>query len=169
MRLFLALDVQPNDKQSINKWRNEDLSLDAKPVDKENFHITLAFIGQIEEQKLEALKNDIQQRFSQIVLPQQEKALLLTDIGLFKKPKVLYLSLAEIPNWLRLLADAFQSLSTTPDRPYCPHLTIYRKVTEIPKCTPVNYKLLINSFSLYESKSAPEGVKYSALLSWKIR
>jgi len=169
MRLFLALDVQPNDKQSINKWRNENLSLEAKLVNKENFHITLAFIGQIEEQKLEALKNDIQQRFSRIVLPQQEKTLLLTDIGLFKKPKVLYLSLAEIPNWLHLLADAFQFLSTTPERPYCPHLTIFRKVTEIPICAPINYKLLINSFSLYESKSTQEGVKYTPLYSWEIQ
>lgn len=169
IRLFLALDVQPYDKQSINKWREENLSLDAKPIDKENFHITVAFIGQIEEQKLEALKSDIQQRFNRIILPQKKKRLLLTDVGLFKKPKVLYLSLAEIPNWLRLLADAFQSLSTTPERPYCPHLTIFRKVTEIPICVPINYKLLINSFSLYESKSTPEGVKYTPLYSWKIQ
>jgi RNA 2',3'-cyclic 3'-phosphodiesterase len=168
MRLFLALDVHPNDKQSLNKWRDENLSLNAKLVNKENFHITLAFIGQIEGKKLEALKKDIQQRFSRILLPQQKKTLLLTDIGLFKKPKVLYLSLAEIPNWLHLLADTFQPLSTTPERPYCPHLTICRKVTEIPKCTPINYKLLINSFSLYESKSTLEGVTYTSLSSWEI-
>lgn len=168
MRLFLALDVKPGDKKAINKWRDETLSIDAKPVDKENFHITLAFIGQIEKQELEALKSDIQQRFNQIILPRLKKTLLLSDVGLFKKPKVLYLSLAETPNWLSLLADAFQSFSTTPERPYSPHLTIFRKVTKTPQCAPMNYKLLINSFSLYESKSSQEGVKYTPLYSWEI-
>jgi len=168
MRLFLALDVKPCDKQIINKWRDESLSIDAKPVDMENFHITLAFIGQVEEKRLEEIKDDIQQRFNRIILPPQKKILLLSDVCLFKKPKVLYLSLADTPNWLSLLAEAFQSLSTTPDRPYNPHLTLFRKASETPKSTSINHTLLINSFSLYESKSTPEGVRYTALQLWHI-
>jgi len=168
MRLFLALDIDQQDKSAIDTWRSEFISTTAKAVPAENFHITLSFIGQREEEELEALVCDINNRLSSITKSQNQENITLTTLGLFKKPKVLYLSIAALPSWLDELATALLPLSSTPERLYHPHLTLYRKANLVPDCQSFNYTLAVKSFSLYHSISGNDDVKYLPLRTWTL-
>ena len=77
MRLFLALDINQQDKGAIDAWRSEFISTNAKAVPANNFHITLSFIGQREEEDLEALVCDINDRLSSISKPQFQENITL--------------------------------------------------------------------------------------------
>jgi len=53
-------------------------------------------------------------------------------------------------------------------RPYCPHLSLYRKATEQTKLPSFKRLINVNSFSLYESISSEKGVSYCPIKTWPI-
>ena len=177
-RLFFALDINEHDKAVIHQWRNEQLSLPYKAIALENFHITLAFLGLVnakQQQELILKANTANQQLTNnLQFKKQGTELVLQNLGLFQKPQVLYLGLLHCPCWLTQLATSLsvaavvEGLFQEP-RPYCPHLSLYRKAKALTKPTPnFSHKLSINSFSLYQSISSSEGVQYKPLHQWQL-
>ena len=54
-RLFFALDIEEQDKKALAHWRETSLKLPFKKVPKDNFHVTLAFLGNISTEQQTAL------------------------------------------------------------------------------------------------------------------
>jgi 2'-5' RNA ligase len=185
MRLFFALDIEPKDAAIIEQWRTTHLDETAladnfKVISPANYHITLAFIGTVNDTLESVLINEakvIAKKLKKIsAIGEQTKPPMLTldQLGLFKKAKVLYLANTTIPAWLSKLAldltnSAAQLGLTMEGRPYLPHVSLYRKATSlIPHNNDVNISLNIKSFSLYRSTVSNEGVNYFAIHNWKI-
>ncbi len=125
-RLFIGLDLAAKDKISIDEWRTKFLrGLPGNPVPMENFHITLSFLGQVDDKQFERLD----ELLSDIKHP--TFSLQMTDMGYFTKPKVLYIE-TSLPSELQALAtDCMQvnkslGLKLHHDR-YRPHISLYRK------------------------------------------
>lgn len=179
-RLFFALDINKYDKANINQWREETLRLPYKAIAKDNFHITLSFIGTADSATQVPLiegAHAIFRGFEQRYINYTRKTLSIDTVELFKKPKVAYLSFQSKPTWLAVLAKDFKLLAKKlniyqEDRAYCPHISIYRKAVDLPSDLPALSPALtkpieIDSFSLYESVSTPDGVKYTPIKSWQ--
>ena len=170
-RLFFALDINSQDKAKIAQWRSYYLSLPFKAINADNFHITLAFLGNIDAHQQQALTLAATQLSANISI--KKNALLLDHCGLFKKPQVLYLGISQPPLWLTTLAKRLsqqaQHLNVFQEqRSYCPHLSLYRKAKYC--ADNINSTLTINikSFSLYQSSSTHEGIRYQALQTWAL-
>jgi 2'-5' RNA ligase len=187
-RMFVALDILDTDKVKIAQWREQHLPLPFKPIDRQNFHITLAFLGFIAPQQQASVAQLISQQHSFIQqrlkpLIQQNKALsiVLSQLGYFKKAQVLHLMPVSCSDWLIYLQRTVVELSLNSNialenSRYQPHLSLYRKAkTSLPALcknlqkTIFNQQLSITSFSLYHSYSTALGVRYEPVQTWKIK
>jgi len=171
-RLFFALDILPKDKALIAQWRDCNLDLPFKTVASDNFHITIAFLGGVTALQQACLTHEAD-KLVQKIYSIADNRLELDYIGLFKKPKVLYLGLKTCPNWLKLLAENIEQEAKSmglfqEDKPYLPHLSIYRKAHETTTKNSLNIPIKIKSFSLYQSSSTENGVSYCPIKTWQL-
>lgn len=172
-RFFFALDISPQDKQVIEHWRAKALALPFKAIAQQNYHITLAFLGAIEQQALISLMASAQHVAAQL-RPVNPKVLLLDQVGLFHKAKVLYLGIRKVPHWLSDLAKQLSCAAThliifQEKRPYHAHMSLYRKASQLTDEVPApNIKIEVTSFSLYQSVSSERGVKYKPVKTWAL-
>jgi len=184
MRLFFALDIQQEDKQAIAQWQealhNKLISAEItsfKPIVANNFHVTLAFLGAVDNDQYQQLVQfaDMllnREQLARIITTQPPK-ISLTKLGLFKQPKVLYLGLSETPNWLETLAVEFKEKAKSlsifqEERPYLAHLSLFRKATFVPDVLPLKTSLCIKSISLYQSINDGSGVVYRPINTWPL-
>jgi 2'-5' RNA ligase len=186
-RMFIALDISGADKVKIAQWRKQHLILPFKMIDEQNFHVTLAFLGLIDNDQQASLEklisqqhSFIQQQLKPFVQQDQTLPLVLSQIDYFKKAQVLHLMPKTCPDWLLDLNTSIVKLSLKcnigmENRTYQPHLSLYRKAKfQLPshlkniQQTFVEQQLNITSFSLYHSYSTALGVRYKPVKTWKI-
>jgi len=172
-RYFIALDISTQSKQAIAQWRSEHLNEkmdNAKVIPWANFHITLVFIGHLSDENYNELIAALSKALP--VEQQGQYELSLSRLGLFNKPKVLYIGLSETPAWLSTLQQHIHDISQhfiegPQHTKYRPHISIYRKATSLPEIqTKLSIPITIKSFSLYQSISSHSGVKYFPKKTW---
>ncbi len=169
-RYFFALDIEEKDKQLIASYQ-DSLQLPFKKVSTNNFHITLCFLGHItEQQKLEFV--EFTNALNYKVADKAQKKLLFNSLGHFNKPQVLYLALQTVPNWLTTIAFKLTNQAKAKgifqeERAYKPHITLFRKAKYLSAADKsIEQGFLIKSFSLYQSTSHFDGVKYHPIKTW---
>jgi len=163
-RIFFAL--WPDDAtrmQIVNSFKQ--LSIDKKQshiVSLGNLHITLHFIGNVHQQKLDCLHRAAQ------TVKAGGFSLELDHYGYYNKPKVLWMGLKQTPEALETL---HKKLGTSLAkcgfevelRPYTPHMTLMRKLPKpevFEKTKPIGWQ--VKEFVLIESISIEGGVRYEA-------
>ncbi|KGJ99217.1 RNA 2',3'-cyclic phosphodiesterase [Thalassotalea sp. ND16A] len=167
-RCFFGLKVSEKDRQSIAVWRNKHLANRFKAVAAENFHLTLAFLGNVDEQQLHQLMATAH------TIECPKITINLTELGFWHKPKVLYLTSNSCPAELKKLANTCTNAAVATgisitERHYIPHLTLARKAKYLPSITtPIDFTLNFAEFCLFQSLSTESGVKYQALKSWTL-
>lgn len=138
MRTFVAIEVSNNDvKNSIKNFQN-NLKIDAKPINPEQLHFTLQFLGEISEeltqQVIESLKTI---KFS-------EFSINLKGVGALPKPKfprVIWIGTDEeggrkLIELAKKVENILKPLGLVSDKPFKPHTTIFRikkKIGDITK------------------------------------
>lgn len=131
-----------------------------KPVPPRNYHVTLAFLGNVPEERCE----DIAAAGARRSLP--ELTLTFDRYGYFAAPQVLWLgSSAEVPALRDFVAGLWRALAEAgapPDaRPFHPHVSLARKVTSPPELRPPRpVTWAVRDFALIESETLPEGARY---------
>lgn len=177
MRTFVAIEITNQQViDSIKKFQSE-LNINAKPVESKNFHFTLEFLGEISDemvQKVISALNTIE--FSRFDV-------ILKGVGAFPKPKfprVVWVGTEETGG--RLMVDlakkvenVLKPLSFSSDKPFKPHLTVFRikkKIGDITeeldeKRTMEFGKLSVTGIKLKKSELTPNGPDYSDLLEVK--
>lgn len=186
-RMFIALDIAHTDKVKIAQWREQHLSLPFRAIKPENFHITLAFLGLIDDlqhmrlaQLIGQQQRIIQQQLTPLTQSHQPQSVTLSKIGYFKRAQVLHLMPATSPDWLLYLNKHLVDLCLNSDIAledcaFQPHLSLYRKakfdsparLTELQK-NKLKHTLSITSFSLYHSYSTALGVCYEPVQTWPV-
>ena len=185
MRLFVALDIDPQVRERIGEFRDQMRAYapDVRWVGPETFHITLQFLG--ETQKLDEIRNALQQIKCATV------ALTFRGIGFFptpKSPRVFWVGIEADENLQQLassIGTALKPLSFERDKgPFKPHLTLARAGSGRPQpvrgehsapglralaikleaIAPPDFgTMTAREFYLYESKLSSKGAQYTKL------
>lgn len=177
MRVFVAIEIT-SDKiiNSISKFQSE-ININAKPVELHNLHFTLQFLGEISQDVVEkiivALKSV---KFSKFMVD-------FKGIGVFPKlkfPRIVWIGTDEkggklLTELAKNVENVLLPLGFTVDKPFKPHITVFRiknKIGDIEK--ELNkFKLVdfgtqeITGFKLKQSVLSSKGPAYSDLIEVK--
>jgi 2'-5' RNA ligase len=140
-----------------------------------NLHVTLKFLGEVAEEKLEGVRSALRQ-----IRSEQAVALELLGLGFFpneKQPRVFWAGMEASANLKTLAADidgAMKKLGVPREqRRFSPHLTLARLETRrLPEALrgviAANAQrefgsLRTNEFHLIQSKLRPSGAEYTTL------
>ena len=166
-RLFLALwpDALLRDKISAYIKQASLTQPSGKPVNKQNLHITLRYIGAVNKLQLACIRGVMEK----ISLTPFE--LQLDYQSCWSRPQVAWMGCHKVPKALSLLVSDIESALNecgfAPElRPYVPHLTFKRKIKHIPTIDIPPIAWPIDAFVLVHSESSPEGVSYRVLNRW---
>jgi 2'-5' RNA ligase len=179
MRVFVAVEISNNALiNSIAKLQSE-INIIAKPVEPQNLHFTIQFLGEITEEVSQKIKQALKTiKFSTFKVN-------FKGIGVFPKmkfPRVIWIGTDEIgANFLvglaKKVANVLSPLGFIPDKPFKSHITIFRiknKVGEISKELE-KFKTYefgsqeISNIKLKQSVLTPHGPIYSDLGEVKAR
>lgn len=168
-RLFFALPLTPAAAQQLDRWRRP-LPLHAgRWVPMVNLHLTLAFLGSVDDNALDALLDSDMNGL-------QPFTLAFGELGYFTKAKVLFVAPWSVPPELVALASHCQQLqgrfgNSKKEHRYQPHITLARDVEPPvpPAAMPLALELDCREFCLMASLNGKEGVRYQTLASWPLR
>lgn len=167
-RVFFALLPDSDTVAAIEHHAAQYSPLSGRKVPPANYHITLLFLGNVEQRVLDALRMDCRGLHA----PAVEMA--ISEAGWWKKAGILWLGPKQAPIELLGLVDQLNNLAgqrrlPRENRPYVPHITLMRKVSEAPLHPLIQpFTWRADSFSLMESILHPEGVEYRELESWPL-
>ena len=128
MRVFVAIEITNNDIINSIKEFQEGVDIDGKPVELQNLHFTLQFLGEISEEIAQKITRSLKTiEFSSFDVN-------LKEIGAFPKPKfpkVVWIGTDEVGgNMLIQLSKkvekVLEPLGFFSDKPFKPHITVFR-------------------------------------------
>ena len=128
MRTFVAAEI--NNEEVLNEIKKvqSKLNINAKPVSLKNIHFTLLFLGDISEEMSKKVQNALDTiEFSSFEV-------LFSGLGAFPKPKfprVIWIGTNEsggdqLKNLARNIEEKLSPLGFRSDKPFKPHITIFR-------------------------------------------
>lgn len=184
-RLFLAINLPKKHKKTLKEKREEiKVNFEADPVkwvSEGNLHITLAFIGDVKESKIDVLREDLNKiNFASISLNFGE----IKYIPNRRKAKLIWVeSKSDALTNLKKRVDDFLENSEainyqSDDREFIPHITLgriksfkFKKIPleEIPLLEDefVDISFTVKSFELMESKLKKRGPSYKIIESYE--
>jgi len=168
MRAFFGLSPDANTKSAIEAWRNEVFPCLDGPVPAANFHVTLAFLGNVSGKQLDNIKRLVDEMPSVTAFD-----ISLNQLGHWAKPRAFWLGCEQTATAHLLLAKHIHEIGNKSglelqNRDYIAHLTLARKCKISPPTPlfPVKFKCHVDQFHLFESVSGPQGVYYPIRQSW---
>ena len=163
-RLFFALWPDNRQRDRLRDVINSVAkTVEGKVVDRRNWHITLAFIGEFPENRVPYLL----ERAAQIKV--EPFRLSFDRLEFWPRPKVASLCAATVPAELQAIVDALNNvlldLGLKPeDRTYRPHITVARNARPFPTERLAQRSITEwSGIELVESVPVPGGVHYVPL------
>jgi 2'-5' RNA ligase len=186
IRSFLAFELPPSIKKHLWEISGElqQSHLPVRWVKKENIHLTIIFLGSVNEDTIHAIgerASAVAQRFSVIKIG-------LNGVGVFpnwRRPRVLWIGIEGDTETLSHLRDELQRelspLGFTPeDRPFRPHLTLGRFKGPLQRDDELKWILdrfhdisttleCLNELILFKSDLKPSGPVYARMAAWPLQ
>ncbi|MBU2561020.1 MAG: RNA 2',3'-cyclic phosphodiesterase [Nanoarchaeota archaeon] len=174
MRLFIAFEI-PEDIRNILIAVQDKISFSGKATKTKEFHLTLKFLGEVDEGKVPALVDAL----SEVQFTRFEAS--LSRVGAFPNandPRVVWVGIEPHENIgaVQQQVDACtQKLGFEPDKRFHPHLTLARikfvdNRKELKGCIEsINVpeaSFTLDSFKLIKSTLTPQGPVYEVLESF---
>ena len=173
MRTFVAIEISNDDIiNSIKKFQTE-ININAKPVESKNFHFTLQFLGEI--------SSEVSQKIIQALrkIEFSSFSINLKGVGAFPKskfPRVVWIGTDDnggnmLIQLSKKVEKALEPLGLFSDKPFKPHITIFRIKKKIGDITnELNSQKTIDfgiqkvtNLKLKKSELTPNGPIYSDL------
>ncbi len=176
MRLFIAIEIKqiPNILSLINDIKQ--INADVKLVEPENIHLTLAFLGEIEDSKLSKIEDSMNLvKFSKFNI-------VLRGTGAFpsiSRPRVVWIGIEKGFNYMKdIRTQLVNNLKANGIRPedekeFVPHITIGRvkgprNLSELSNVIIKNANELygemeVNEIKLFKSTLTPRGPIYDVI------
>lgn len=164
-RIFFALWPDDDIRRRIVKTfeQSPQSKFHGRRMRPENIHITLHFIGNVADVKLDCLDQAAQ------TVSFKPFELVLDRYGHFYKARVLWMGCHETPDLLKQLyhelGTALSQCDYQPERrPYAAHLTLMRKLKKpgvFEDFIPIHWQ--VNHFVLVESIPVEQGVEYKVI------
>lgn len=167
-RLFFALWPAAALRARLSGLVSRQTHLRGKAVAPENLHMTLVFLGSVDaDQKACAARVAGEIRAASF-------SLILDECGYWRRPRVLWVGASRIPEPLQALAKQLnRRLEACGHRPekrdFHAHVTLLRRAVRVPPNLlgePLHW--LVQDFSLVQSETLAEGVRYRVLQSWPL-
>lgn len=166
-RLFFALWPDDDTRQTLQHI-SAALPLSSRQrVVAENWHITLVFIGNVDEALVPKVID--------VAMPISVPAITLVfdQLEYWHRAGVLCLTCSQpeltAANLVTQLSTPLAELGIQLDtRPYRPHITLGRHIRELPTADFQPIIWYANKFALVESVSSPSGVIYRPLQFWQL-
>lgn len=169
MRLFLGLPLQADIQAELDHWRSVSLPAFSRPVDAANFHLTLAFLGEVNNAQLRSVVD-----LSEGVIA-SPFTFRLDELGYWPKQEICYLAPKDVPEPLIELAESTRQVARrsglrTEKRRYRPHLTMARRCQSPPPAPLIEpaFDIPCTEFCLFESHRTRKGVRYEILQSFDL-
>jgi len=166
-RLFFALWPDEATRRELARLLKTFAEQTGKPVLPHNFHVTLVFLGNVDQ----TTESEIKQRASDISVEPFE--LTFECLNYWQQPKILCATCKKVPQQVVVLASkldaiARQSGLQTDTRPYVPHITLTRhaQILADQVIKPIVWRA--DAFCLVQSSSEPEGVCYRVVQRWPL-
>ena len=123
MRCFVAVDLDPQLRRTVDKLQAELSGLDTKLIKPENLHFTMKFLGEVDEgtvNKVKIILNDVASRYKPF-------SVTLKGVGVFPSEKfvrVVWIGAAQLSDLQNEINETLSPLFKK-EKP-APHLTIAR-------------------------------------------
>lgn len=162
MRVFFAIPVDESAKDKITAIQNRlKSSYQGKYTDRDNLHITLVFVGNVDINTIDML-TEIE--ISSDLIPTNFK-IFASGIDSFKNGEVTYLKVKKSEELEKLNSYLEYRLSTLGidfERrdEFCPHITLRRGKKVNIKEESEEVEIVTDSFSLYESARVDGDLRY---------
>ena len=173
MRVFFALQPDARTITGIADWRDRQFSQAGRAVSAANLHMTLAFVGELEQRSLEGLCQAVDD-WCERAAP-QGGSLLLDQAGYWHRPGIYWLGPSTWPESLQLLADGLRTIASRAggkreQKRFQPHITLFRGCKTAPPAPAAfpDKRFDYKEFSLFESRQGKNAVSYHALCHWRL-
>lgn len=139
-----------------------------RPVRADNMHITLAFLGEVEAERIDCIRDAA----DGVQAP--AFTLRLERLGYWRRARVVWLGPPERhpepPAVVARLWEALMPCGCEPEsRPFFPHMTLTRKANRGPRARsidPIDWR--VSEFALVSSNLYEDGVQYEVLRRWPL-
>ena len=169
MRLFFALWPDDAVRAQLARWSSElHAACGGRSTRPENLHVTLAFLGSVEEVRLAEVE-----RAAGEVSP-RAATLVLDRPGYWKTNRIAWAGASLVPRELEALVSDLRGALAKSQIPFdakafVSHVTLLREAREpeaIPALAPIEWRL--DSFALVQSVTLPRGSRYEVRKRWKV-
>ena len=179
MRVFVSIEISNYEVINSIKKFQKIIEIDAKPTELKNLHFTLQFLGEVSEQIIDKIIQSLNTiEFSKFNIS-------LKGIGAFpklKSPKIIWIGTDEksgkmMTELSKKVEKALEPLGFSSEKPFKPHITVFRikkKIGDITK-EMENHKNVsfgiqeITSIKLKKSELTLNGPVYSDLMEIKTK
>lgn len=177
MRLFIAIDIPEEIKKEIVKLQEKLPEFKGKLTEEENLHLTLKFLGEVNENKLEEIESVLDK------IKFKKFRVYLNELGFFPNEnyiRIIWVDLKPTGEIIELQQKIDGELLNlfSKDQRFQTHLTLGRvkffknKKEFLEKIKDINLDKLefeINSFKLIKSELSKDGPKYIILKEFKAK
>ena len=166
MRLFFALWPDDATRLALAGAARQFNLRDGRPVAEADLHLTLAFLGEMPDDRLDALNA----MAAAIRVP--PFALDIAAAGWWRRSRVAWLAPRVAPAPLTALAAALKGGADSgagTSEIYRPHVTVARRVKQVPGLlSGFSVPWSVRDFALISSNSAATGAGYRMLARWPL-
>lgn len=163
-RLFIGIPISEEATEKLNDFATplKQIVSKARFVDSENFHITLAFIGEVPDAEVKNIEEKLTQVSGQKFTLEFDRVIL--------KGKMIWAKFHDQPEFTKLSNEIRELLRLHDEKEQIPHITVARLKfpirinfgrPEIPKIT-------AEEFKLYESTLTPGGSQYKVIATFTL-
>lgn len=172
-RLFLGFTVGPELFASLSEQALSYIAPQTQRlVPAENAHVTLHFLGEVEDQQIA----DIETQCQAIASTASPFTLEIKQLALFRRrqqPLMVALTTLPMPlaNLYAAVSAGLSDLGLKVDtRPYRPHITLSRHAQDLPSLSAsLSLSLPVYELVLYESVLNPAGARYQPLATFPLQ
>jgi len=184
LRVFIAIDLDEKIKDSLGGLINElkGYSADVRWVKPDAFHLTLKFLGEVQQTMINQI-TDVLKDVTSANVPFEMEIKGTGVFPNFSRPRVLWVGVTSNEPLLRLQSSVEDALVKIgfekQDRVFHPHITLGRVksnrrlqkvLQELRRYKELNFgKIYVNEIVLMESILSPEGATYKRLFSAELK
>lgn len=168
-RYFLAVWPDESVRARLAEWSAAiQPGSSARQIPESKLHITLVFLGTLAPAQLEAVRSVA------AATPWSGASLTLDRIGYWKRARIVWAGSTDGCAALSALAEELRARLRrlgfrVEERPFVPHVSLYRKAGRRPRWRREVIDWRIDEFCLVQSRPSPSGSRYEVLERWGAR